>query len=541
MSVNSSSTMISSVAASAKARYMFEEISKFVTLSSFIYMLAEFRQMSLLGEIPISFEELILPSDDMNYIDVIKGKPHLIPAYSPGGGMQGMKIFTLALKIVLADYEELKRSSETKSYVEGCKAFNFLNDLCRKSLKNCERSLDGDKAAKSNVYYIRRFLHNLKSASEHHECCLDFLRAIKGGNVAAMVNLSPSVSEQLFKFGSPLHIYSLAQKDTDRRIVWMNDRMAHSECVYTIAVSRQGRCIAVIFRGTTTWSDILKNTDFDILSERNPILGHYQGRTDEVEINKGYGEYLFTPRKDTHRTKYNEIADRVHEYGKELSEEGYSLHITGHSMGGSLAALFAFYASTDSRFAQQGNPVHVFSFGSSIPGRISFASAFQHQERAGLLRHARVVNKGDVVSLAHPQSHRTFAHTGISLCLHASKEKIPSIEYIRNVDWWSTLGANIKTNIWLNFPWLNPKLVGKYHGLDTTMQRLEIAGPSLRALDYQTIEDYYNCFAGQYGEKLKNHDISVPLIQQSLSTCYTLIKKFGSYCFALKLSNSESI
>mmetsp|Transcript_24548 Transcript_24548/g.38016 ORF Transcript_24548/g.38016 Transcript_24548/m.38016 type:complete len:504 (-) Transcript_24548:290-1801(-) len=501
--MNSSSTMNSSVAASAKARSMFEEISKFATLSSFIYMLAEFRQMSLLGEIPISFEELILPSDGMNYIDIIKGKPHLIPAYSPGGGMQGMKVFMLAVKIVLADYEELKRSPETKSYVEGCKAFNFLNGLCRKSLKNCERSLDRDKAAKSNVYYIRRFLHNLKSASEHHESCLDFLRAIKDGNVAAMVNLIPSVSEKLFKPCCPLRIFSFSQKENDRRIVWMNDRMAHRECVYTIVVSRRDRCIVIIFRGTTTWSDVLKDIDFGILYERNPTLGYYLGRTDEVEINKGVGEYLFTPRKDTHRTKYNEISDRAHEYGKEFGEEVYSLHVTGHSMGGSLAALFAFYASSDSRFAQQGNPVHAYSFCPSIPGRISFARAFQHQERAGLLRHIRVVNKGDVVPLAHPQSHRTFAHTGISFCLHASKKEIPSIEYIRNVDWWSTLGANIKTNIWLNFPWLNPRLVGKYHDLDTTMQRLEIAGPSLHALGYQTMEDYYNYFAGQNGEKSK--------------------------------------
>lgn len=69
-------------------------------------------------------------------------------------------------------------------------------------------------------------------------------------------------------------------------------------------------------------------------------------------------------------------------------------------MGGSLAAMFGFYASLDGRFAQNGNPVRIFTFAAAIPGRIDFARAFQHQERSGLLQHLRISNDNDIVPLS---------------------------------------------------------------------------------------------------------------------------------------------
>ena len=77
-------------------------------------------------------------------------------------------------------------------------------------------------------------------------------------------------------------------------------------------------------------------------------------------------------------------------------------------MGGALACAFGLYASVDSAFAQESNPVRVITFAAAFSGRISFAKAFQCQEKAGLLQHLRIVNDADVVPLLHNQRDLTY-------------------------------------------------------------------------------------------------------------------------------------
>lgn len=140
---------------------------------------------------------------------------------------------------------------------------------------------------------------------------------------------------------------------------------------------------------------MLVDVTFDVHRETNPIEEDYPMKTSEIEVHKGFAAYLFDKRDDTGKTKYDEIADKAYEYGKELGITGFSLYVTGHSLGGSLSQLFGFQASTDSRFAQYNNPVRVFSFASPIPGHVSFARAFQHQEKVRKLQHLRILNDND--------------------------------------------------------------------------------------------------------------------------------------------------
>ena len=83
-------------------------------------------------------------------------------------------------------------------------------------------------------------------------------------------------------------------------------------------------------------------------------------------------------------------------------------------MGGALACIFGFYASVDSAFTQEGNPVRVITFAAALSGRISFAKAFQCQEKAGLLQHLRIVTDADVVPLLHYQ--RDFTYGAYTFC-----------------------------------------------------------------------------------------------------------------------------
>lgn len=75
------------------------------------------------------------------------------------------------------------------------------------------------------------------------------------------------------------------------------------------------------------------------------------------------------------------------------------LNVTGHSLGASLATLFAFLvaAEPDSMIPK---PVTCISFGSSYVGDGSFRSAHQLLEGMRKLRHVRISNDKDMVTLS---------------------------------------------------------------------------------------------------------------------------------------------
>ena len=167
------------------------------------------------------------------------------------------------------------------------------------------------------------------------------------------------------------------------------------------------------------------------------------------------------------------------------------------SMGGALACIFGLYASVDDRFAQKlgGNPVRVFTFAAPLSGRISFAKAFQRQERVGLLQHLRVSCDTDAVTLIHYQSDFSFAHTGIALSLLDNK-RIPVVKYVQDVNWWQTWNANIQTNVWLNFPWTNLSSIDTNHITETFARRLEHVKAKMieRGLGEVTLSDMYSYY-----------------------------------------------
>jgi hypothetical protein len=277
------------------------------------------------------------------------------------------------------------------------------------------------------------------------------------------------------------------------RIVWINDRMDNHECVFIILLSRSKKRVTVVFRGTVTFNDAIKNQENNSFADPNPIKEYYEGKLDKIETNRGYRDYLFLPRLDTGRTKFDEIADRVHEYGLELGGEGYTLCVTGHSMGGALASLFGFRASCDKRFAQNGNAVRVFTYGSAFPGRISFAKAFQQQERAGKIMHARCSMDGDIVPFIRWPWQLDCAHTGYDVQLRDSKHALPSYDYIQNKDDWGTTSNNIKTAMLLNIPWLDLKNILYYHAPEIYMKALFVAKAAVGGGDHQkmSLEDHY--------------------------------------------------
>lgn len=154
--------------------------------------------------------------------------------------------------------------------------------------------------------------------------------------------------------------------------------------------------------------------------------------------------------------------------------------VNGYSLGGALATLFGFYASTDDRLTQNG-PVKIFSYGMPYVASHSFADAFRHQEKNRKVQHARFYNSNDIVAhipfnVKPTKRGSSFVHVGLDVKLYTVPWKIfgygryPRFHYNRREHGLKAYWRALKMNSLLNttFPW---KIQTK-HGLPELQQRI---------------------------------------------------------------------
>ena len=81
------------------------------------------------------------------------------------------------------------------------------------------------------------------------------------------------------------------------------------------------------------------------------------------------------------------------------------MFITGHSVGGALAALFGYFLSSDFL----AKDINVVSFGSPYVGNYAFKCDFEN--RPNLIHH-RVTNRNDIITAtkAHSKTHDRFGY-----------------------------------------------------------------------------------------------------------------------------------
>ena len=78
-----------------------KEVSNLVALSDYVYLLSDFRKMSLTGNVPVEFKNLELECDQMSQWDIIRGKPHTQPAFDEKGkGKAGIRSSTLIVTLL---------------------------------------------------------------------------------------------------------------------------------------------------------------------------------------------------------------------------------------------------------------------------------------------------------------------------------------------------------------------------------------------------------------------------------------------------------
>ncbi|KAL3906805.1 MAG: hypothetical protein SGILL_009126, partial [Bacillariaceae sp.] len=196
---------------------------------------------------------------------------------------------------------------------------------------------------------------------------------------------------------------------------------------YAILINKLRHRITVVFRGTyadgtADWKRNLQleQTEIPVPFNLQSILKDIatDGNTPlTMKVHKGLYEYLFCnedrgPKYETER--YQEILQHLQTVLQD--NPGYKIYVTGHSAGGALAKLFAFYLSTSRSALDIPKPVTCICVGSLVMGDGGYSEAVSCVEQLGWLRHLSIKNEGDVICYTPPLE--WYAPSGMHLRLH---------------------------------------------------------------------------------------------------------------------------
>eukprot|EP00534_Pseudo-nitzschia_fraudulenta_P018918 CAMPEP_0201277924 /NCGR_PEP_ID=MMETSP0853-20130426/59839_1 /ASSEMBLY_ACC=CAM_ASM_000640 /TAXON_ID=183588 /ORGANISM="Pseudo-nitzschia fraudulenta, Strain WWA7" /LENGTH=533 /DNA_ID=CAMNT_0047586167 /DNA_START=145 /DNA_END=1747 /DNA_ORIENTATION=- len=167
--------------------------------------------------------------------------------------------------------------------------------------------------------------------------------------------------------------------------------------VYGIVKDTRNKKIVVSFRGAMGFKNgHLVNRDWNMnlqafvtdMDTPEKVKDKMKGKTKErVLVHRGFSNYLFNNAREKGQQKYDEILDDL----KDLMEEGYSVYVTGHSLGAALATMFAFAIAgggEETDFIPR--PISCITFAAPFLGTNSFREAFEQEEKDGLIRSLRV-------------------------------------------------------------------------------------------------------------------------------------------------------
>jgi len=181
------------------------------------------------------------------------------------------------------------------------------------------------------------------------------------------------------------------QRSEPATVTAFGDDQPDKELVYAVGIDPFRKRITVAFRGSVTPVDFW--TDACIEFQRHTLPDGTQ-----IGIHHGFHEYLLK-----RRNKYEEILQHVKTlFAAAQSDDNndrwqtYKLYVTGHSLGGALACLFAFQAATGNDVPK---PVTCVSVASPRVGDESFQKAFTQLEQLGALRHLRIAHARDPIAM----------------------------------------------------------------------------------------------------------------------------------------------
>ena len=182
-----------------------------------------------------------------------------------------------------------------------------------------------------------------------------------------------------------------------------SDTKSEKELVFAIGVDRWYRRITVAFRGSVTTNDFLTDACISMVDRPNPVYEFDADNQDmNIKLHSGFCEYLLETSEERAVSKFDEVMAAL----VPLLEQnpGFTIYCTGHSLGGALSTLFSFELVTSTKYSSIPSPVTCVSVASPKLGNESFRKAFQLLEERGEMRHLRIANDKDPVTLGPPAS-----------------------------------------------------------------------------------------------------------------------------------------
>jgi len=240
---------------------------------------------------------------------------------------------------------------------------------------------------------------------------IDFLKANMAG-----VMLGKSKKEKAFEIEL---IQKIDQISGHLYLSTFRSLQQKVSCVYGVVKDTMNKRIIIIFRGSETRIDWFSNFNIVLENMRTPTLVKEKLKkpmSKTVKVHKGFYQYIFD-NSEVDVQRYDKIREDI----EPLMEDGYSVYVTGHSLGGALATITAFkLAGTHQEWLPR--PITAITFASPITGTTGYRKAFEQCEKDGLLRHLRVVLPEDPVPTIPPFGvGRTLKHVGINLRLVKNK------------------------------------------------------------------------------------------------------------------------
>mmetsp|Transcript_69539 Transcript_69539/g.77791 ORF Transcript_69539/g.77791 Transcript_69539/m.77791 type:complete len:440 (-) Transcript_69539:139-1458(-) len=217
---------------------------------------------------------------------------------------------------------------------------------------------------------------------------------------------------------------------------------AKVSCVYGIVKDVNKKRIIVAFRGSKspgTNQDWQANLNSRLVKMETPAL--IQNKLDgdlkkHIYVHDGFHDYLFENNNLANVQVYDNIVNDI----KPLMEKDYTIYVTGHSLGGSLAHLLSFtLAGKDIDWLPK--PITCISYAAPYSGGSDYRTANEQLEKDDLLRSLRIFNENDFIPVFPPISlnflPKPMKHTGINLRL--TEENGYTIGHSSNDGFWNAV------------------------------------------------------------------------------------------------------
>ena len=198
----------------------------------------------------------------------------------------------------------------------------------------------------------------------------------------------------------------------DGRLLDYDDEFtASGGLVYGITSNRLKKRLTVVFRGSVGQADFITCANYRLDGEVFAFAGP------EVKIHAGFASYLFGLIEGG-ETKFRRIVDCLKYYYDNAPpdvRDDFDLYVSGHSLGGALAILFASAVAATEASHPVFRKIRVVTFAAPLVGNQAFDRAVRNFEKRGTLKLMRISNDGDVIATRH--LFREYIANGVNMHL----------------------------------------------------------------------------------------------------------------------------